>query len=219
MKVLLFGATGMVGQSVLRECLLDPAVERVVAVGRRATGQQHPKLRDVTVPDLADLSAVEAELAGFDACFFCVGVSSAGMSEDDYTRVTVTLAVRVAETLLRLNPGMTFVFVSGMGADSSERGRVMWARVKGRAENALLKMPFRAVYVIRPAVIIPRHGITSSTWMYRALYAVLRPLLPAVRRLAPNHVTTTDQLGRAMIKVARDGWPTRILESRDIVRV
>jgi len=217
MDVLLFGATGMLGQGTLRECLLDPGVRRVVAVGRRPTGQQHPKLRDLVVPDLADLSAVRHELAGFDACFFCVGVSSAGMSEADYTRLTYDLTLSVARTLLAVRPAMTFIYVSGTGADSSERGRVMWARVRGKTENALIALPFKDVYVFRPAMILPRHGITSSTRLYRVLYTALRPLFPVMRRLAPSYVTTTEQFGRAMIKVARDGYPTPVLESRDIV--
>lgn len=219
MNVLLFGATGMLGQGTLRECLLDPGVERVVAVGRKATGQRHPKLREIVVPDLADLSAVRDELAGFDACFFCVGVSSAGMSEADYTRLTYDLTLSVARTLLPLNPAMTFIYVSGTGADGSEQGRVMWARVRGKTENALLRMPFQAVYVFRPAAILPRHGITSSTRLYRVLYIAMRPLFPVIRRLAPNYVTTTEQFGRAMIKVAREGYPTPVLESRDIVHL
>jgi uncharacterized protein YbjT (DUF2867 family) len=171
------------------------------------------------VPDVADLSAVESELLGFDACLFCLGATSAGMSEAEYTRLTYDLTLAVARTLLRLNPGMTFVFVSGAGADGSERGRVMWARVKGKAENAVLGMGFRAVYVFRPAAIIPLHGITSRTRWIRIATTVLRPVFPALKALFPNHVTTTEQLGRAMLKVAREGYPRPLLESRDIVRV
>jgi uncharacterized protein YbjT (DUF2867 family) len=219
MNVLLFGATGMVGQGALRECLLDPAVTRVTTVGRRATGEHHEKLREVVVPEVADLSAVESELVGFDACLFCLGVSSAGMSEAEYTRLTHDLTVSVARTLLRLNPGMTFVFVSGAGADGSERGRVMWARVKGKAENAVLGMGFAGAYVVRPAAIIPMHGITSRTRWVRIAATVLRPVFPALKALLPNQVTTTEQLGRAMLKVAREGYSKPVLESRDIVRV
>jgi uncharacterized protein YbjT (DUF2867 family) len=219
MNVLLFGATGMVGQGALRECLLDPGVTHVAMVGRRATGEHHEKLREIVVPEVAELSAVESELVGFDACLFCLGVSSAGMSEAEYTRLTVDLTLAVAGTLLRLNPGMTFVFVSGAGADGSERGRVMWARVKGKAENALLGMGFAAAYVFRPAAIIPLHGITSRTRWIRIATVVLRPAFPLMKALLPNQVTTTEQLGRAMLKVAREGYPKRVLESRDIVRV
>ncbi|OLD17883.1 MAG: epimerase [Acidobacteria bacterium 13_1_40CM_3_65_5] len=218
MNVLLFGATGMIGQGVLREALLDPDVERVVAVGRSATDQQHPKLRDLVVRDVADLTGVESELAGFDACFFCLGVSSAGMSEERYTRVTFDLTLAVAATLARLNPQMTFVYVSGMGTDSTERGRVMWARVKGRTENALLRQPFKAAYMVRPGVIIPLHGIRSKTMWYRLLYAATQPLYPVVKAVAPNAVTTTEQMGRAMLALVRRGYATPILETKDINR-
>src|SRR3954452_11003837 len=157
MKVLIFGATGMVGQSVLRECLLDPGIGTVQTVGRAATGAHHAKLREVVRKDLFDLAGLEPELGGSDACFFCLGVTAGGLSEAEYTRLTYTLAVGVAETLSRLNPGMTFVFVSGAGADSSERGRVMWARIKGKTENAILRLPFKS-YVFRPGVGLPAHG-------------------------------------------------------------
>jgi uncharacterized protein YbjT (DUF2867 family) len=219
MNIVLFGATGMVGQGALRECLLDDGVRRVLAVGRAATGQRHEKLREVVVPDVADLSAVEGELVGFDACLFCLGVSSAGMSEADYTRLTVDITLAVARTLLRLNPGMTFVFVSGTGTDASERGRVMWARVKGKAENALLGMGFRAAYMFRPAAIVPMHGITSRTRWIRIANTVLKPVFPALKALLPSYVTTTEQLGRAMLKVAREGYPKTVIEARDIPQV
>ena len=218
MNVLLFGATGMIGQGVLRQALLDPDVERVMAVGRSATDQQHPKLRDLVVPDVADLTGVESELAGFDACFFCLGVSSVGMSEERYTRITFDLTLAVAATLARLNPQMTFVYVSGMGTDSTERGRVMWARVKGRTENALRRQPFKAAYMVRPGVIIPLHGIRSKTMWYRLLYAATRPLYPVVKAVAPNAVTTTEQMGRAMLALVRRGYATPILETKDINR-
>ncbi len=216
LTVALFGATGMVGQGVLRECLLDPGVARVLAVGRTATGQQHPKLRELVVPSLGDLSTIETELASTNACFFCVGVSSAGMSEERYAQVTYDLTVAAARTLVRLNPAMTFVYVSGTGTDSSEHGRVMWARVKGRTENALLGMPFRAAYMFRPGVIIPGAGIRSRTTWYRLFYAIATPLYPLLRRLSPSAVTTTEQMGRAMLAVARRGYPKRVLETKDI---
>jgi len=216
MNVLLFGATGMVGQGALRECLLDPGVRRVLTVGRRATGQRSEKLRELVVPAVTDLSAVEPELSGFDACLFCLGVSSAGMSEERYTTLTYDLTFAVAQTLVRRNPGMTFLYVSGMGTDSSEQGRTMWARVKGRTENALLHLPFKAAYMFRPAIILPLHGIRSSTRWTRILYTVTRPLYPIFRTLFPNYVTTTEQLGRALLTVAREGFPKPILEPPDI---
>jgi uncharacterized protein YbjT (DUF2867 family) len=216
MKVILFGATGMVGQGVLRECLLDPEVLSVLAVGRAATGQKHEKLREIVHADLFDLAPIEGLLAGHDACFFCLGVSSAGMSEQDYTRVTHDLTVAVARTLATLNPGMTFVYVSGTGTDSSERGRSMWARVKGKTENALLTLPFKAAFMFRPGFIQPMHGIKSRTRLYRIFYAVLWPLYPVFRVLLPNLVTTTEKVGTAMIRVAKDSAPKTLLENRDI---
>jgi uncharacterized protein YbjT (DUF2867 family) len=216
MRVVLFGATGMVGQGVLRECLLSPEVDSVLAVGRHATGVRHDKLREIVHGDLTDLSPLEGELAGYGACFFCLGVSSAGMGEAEYTRVTYDLTIAVASALVRLNPEMTFVYVSGAGTDGSERGRVMWARVKGRTENALLAMPFRAAYMFRPGLIQPLHGVVSLTRAYRIFYAVARPLLPLLRALFPGGVTTTEQVGRAMLRAARDGAAKRVIETRDI---
>ncbi len=216
MNVALFGATGMVGQGVLGECLGDPLVESVLVVGRSATGRQDPKLHEHVVQDIAALSSVESEIARIDATFFCVGVSSLGMSEGDYTRLTFELTLSVARALAAIRPAMTFVYVSGMGTDSSERGRTMWARVKGRTENALLALPFKAAYMFRPGMIVPGPGIQSRTTWYRLLYAITRPLGPVVQRFFPNAVTTSEQLGRAMLAVARGGYPARVLETRDI---
>jgi uncharacterized protein YbjT (DUF2867 family) len=219
MKVILFGASGMVGQGVLRECLLDPAVEGVLSVGRRPLGERSEKLREIVQPDLRDLAGVEDRLRGYDACFFCLGVSSVGRSEPEYRRVTYDLTVGVAERLARLNPGMTFVYVSGAGTDSSERGRSMWARVKGRTENALLRTPFRAAYMFRPGIIRPMHGIRSRTTGYRIAYRVLSPLLWVVGRVAPNSLTSTEAVGRAMIRVVSLGAPKPILDTREINRL
>jgi len=218
-KVLLFGATGMVGQGVLRECLLDSGVERVMAVGRTGTGRQEPKLGELVVPDVASLGGVEGQLAGYDACFFCLGVSSLGMAEERYTRLTYDLTLSVARTVARCSPGLTFVYVSGAGTDSSERGRSMWARVKGRTENELLRLPFKAAYMFRPGAILPLHGVRSKTRWIRWLYALVAPIAPAWRALLPDSITTTEQVGRAMLRVARDGYQTRILETRDINRL
>jgi uncharacterized protein YbjT (DUF2867 family) len=215
MKVVLFGATGMIGQGVLRECLLAPDVDSVVAVGRNPTVRQHPKLHQVTVDDFTDLSPVEGDLAGADACFYCLGITSVGRSEAEYTRVTYDFTAAAVDVLARVNPDLTFVFVSGASTDSTERGRVMWARVKGRAENAVLAA-FANGYAFRPAVIQPTHGITSKTRLYRVLYAVTAPVFPVLRRLFPAYVTSTEAIGQAMLRVARQGHPTRILESRDL---
>lgn len=216
MQVILFGASGMVGQGVLRECLLDPEVTTVLSIVRSSNGQQHAKLREIVHKDFLDFSSIEAELSGFNACFFCLGVSSAGMSEENYRRVTYDIALAAAQTLVKLNPHMTFVYVSGAGTDSSERGRVMWARVKGQTENALLRLPFKAAFMFRPGVIVPLHGIKSRTMLYRVPYAVLGPILPLLKRLFPKYVTTTEKLGRAMLIAAKRGAPKPVLESSDI---
>jgi uncharacterized protein YbjT (DUF2867 family) len=208
----------MVGQGVLRECLQDPSVERVLAIGRSPAGPRHDKLRELVVKDFLDFSGIERDLAGNDACFFCLGITSAGMSEADYRRVTYDIALAAARALVKVNPGMTFIFVSGMGADSSEKGRVMWARVKGQTENALLALPFKAVYAFRPAAIQPLHGIRSKTTWINAAYAVVGPLYPVLKALFPKYVTTTEVVGRAMINVARHGAPQRVLENQDINR-
>lgn len=215
MRAILFGATGMIGSGVLRECLLDARARRVLAIGRASCGQRHAKLAEIVRADLFDLREIEPQLAGYDTCFFCLGVSSAGMSEPDYTRVTLELPLAVARTLVRVSPSLAFCLISGAGADSSERGRTMWARVKGRAENALLALSPRAI-VFRPGLIQPLHGITSRTRAYRALYAVLGPAFPVLRALAPGVVTTTERLGQAMIESVAAGAPKRVLESSDI---
>jgi uncharacterized protein YbjT (DUF2867 family) len=218
-KVILFGATGMVGQGVLRECLLDPEVVEILAMGRNTTGQRHGKLLEIVREDLFDLSDIAVSLAGCDACFFCLGVSSAGMKEAQYRRLTYDLTLSVARILAKQNPEMTFLYVSGAGTDSSERGRSMWARVKGKTENDLLKLPFQAAYMLRPGYIQPTHGIRSKTGWYRALYAVTTPMYPLMKALLRNYVMTTEDLGRAMIKIAKQGAPNRVLEVQDINRI
>ena len=216
MKVILFGATGMVGQGVLRECLLDASVERVLAVGRSPTGQAHGKLREIVHGNFTDFSGIESELAGYDACFFCLGVSSIGMDEERYRHLTYDITMSAATTLAKLNPGMVFTYVTGRGTDSTEQGSLMWARVKGKTENDLLKLPFKAAYLFRPAGIQPLHGVRSKTAWVNAIYVVAAPLLSYLTRVAPKYMTTSEQLGRAMIEVARDGYPKPVLESEDI---
>jgi uncharacterized protein YbjT (DUF2867 family) len=219
MNVILFGGTGMVGQGVLRECLLAPDVERVLAVGRSPTGQRHQKLEELVVADLHDLAPHAAALTGFDACFFCLGVSSAGLDEATYRRITFDLTLSAATLLAGRNPAMTFVYVSGTGTDSSERGRTMWARIKGQTENALLRLPFKAAFMFRPGAIQPLHGATSRTWWVRALYLVVAPIFPLLDSLWPGSVTTTERLGRAMLEVARRGAPSPVVEAREIDRM
>ena len=220
MKVIIFGATGMVGQGVLRECLRDPDVELAGTVGRSPAAEQNPnlrgpKLREIVHRDLADLSAIEGELSGFDACFFSLGVSSSGMKEADYKRITYDLTLAAAKTLSRLNPGMTFIYVSGAGTDSSKQSRIMWARVKGRTENALLRLPL-AAYMFRPGLIQPLDGIKSKTPSYRVLYGLTKPLLPLLRWALPNLVLSTRDIGLATLAVAKRGYEKRILETKDI---
>ena len=202
----------MVGQGVLRECLLDPSVEKVLSIGRSKTGQQHPKLREIVHADIADLAPIEAQLTGYDACFFTLGVSSVGMKEAEYRRITYDLTLSAAQTLVKLNPEMTFLYISGAGTG----GTSMWARVKGETENALLRLPFKAAYMFRPGFIQPLHGVKSKTALYRIPYAILGPFNSLFLKFFPKYATTTEVLGRALIKAARDGAPERVLESQDI---
>jgi uncharacterized protein YbjT (DUF2867 family) len=215
-KVILLGATGMVGQCVLRDCLLDPEVETVLAIGRNAIGQQHEKLHEIVHNNLSDLSAIQGSLSGYNTCFFCLGVSAAGMNEEAYRRVTYDLTISVARTLAKPNPTMTFIYVSGAGTDSTERGRMMWARVKGKIENTLLQIPFKAVYMFRLGFIQPLHGVRTKTKWYRAVYAIMGPLYPVWKLLFPKYVTTTECLGRAMLNVAKRGFLKSVLENQDI---
>jgi uncharacterized protein YbjT (DUF2867 family) len=207
MKVILFGSTGMVGQGVLRECLRDPGVTEVIAVVRSASGREHAKLREVVHADFSDFSALQLE---GDACFWCLGVSSAGMSEADYMRITHDYTIAAAKVLARST--MTFIFVSGTGA----QGNAMWARVKRKTEDALFAMPFKAVYVFRPGLIQPLHGIKSRTRLYNVLYPILYPLMLVARVVAPSLITDTERVGRAMLGVARKGFPKQVLENPDI---
>lgn len=207
----------MVGRGALRELLADADVSQVLAIGRSATGQRHPKLKELIQQDVSDLQMLEHELGGYDACLFCLGVSAVGLSEPEYKRVTYDLTIRVAQTLERLNPRMTFVYVSGGGTDPTERGNVMWARVKGATENALLAMPFSRAYMLRPGFVRPLHGIVSKTGWYRALYALAGPLYPVLRRVFPGQVTTTEEVGQAMLHLLKRGSTERVLENRDIV--
>ncbi len=219
MRVLIVGATGMVGQGVLRECLSAPDVKEVIVLGRSKIEPAPPKLRQFVQDDLFDLTRVEPELRGIDVCFFCLGVSSTGMSEAAYSHVTYNLTLAVATVLARLNPAMTFTYVSGAGTDSTELGRIMWARVKGRTENALKALPFAGVYLFRLSFIQPLHGIQSKTPSYRRLYKLIGPLLPLMRRLFPNHVLTTEEVGQAMLNAARREPGRLVLEPRDIARL
>ena len=216
MKVILFGATGMVGQGVLRECLGASDVESVLSIVRSPSGQSHPKLREVLHKDFTDYTAIAHELEGYDACFFCLGISSAGMSEADYTKITYDYALAAARTLAERSPSLTFCFVSGAGTDATEKGRTMWARVKGKTENAIRALPFARTVMFRPGYIHPMHGVSSKTRLYRVFYALLTPIYPVARALAPGLVTTTENVGLAMLQAARTGSDKPVLENAGI---
>lgn len=215
MNVLLFGATGMVGDGVLADCLADSRVDNVLAVTRSPIGITDKKLRELRRKDFFDYRDLAREFENIDACFFCLGVSSLGMGEKDYYHLTYDLTLSAASSLAAAHPNATFCYVSGEGTDSSERGRRMWARVKGKTENALLALPLDA-YMFRPGFIRPRPGARSKTRWYRLAYAILNPLYPLLSKLAPRHMTTLDNVAHAMIAVAIGGYDKRVLENRDI---
>nr|WP_286672259.1 epimerase [Cohnella hashimotonis] len=207
----------MVGKSVLRECLLEDKVQGIMTIGRTRTNQQHQKLRQIILQEVADLSTVEPELTGYDACFFCLGVSSVGMKEEEYRKITYDMTLSVAQTLARLNPQMTFIYVSGSGTDSSEKGRSMWARVKGKTENDLLRLPFQAAYMFRPGAILPSHGVKSKTKLYQIFYDAMKPFYPLLKKL--HIVITSEQLGKAMIQVASGGYPRSVIENNELKKI
>jgi uncharacterized protein YbjT (DUF2867 family) len=214
LKVAVFGATGMVGQGVLAECLAAGDVAQVTTVGRSrsGSGSKDPKLRQLVAADPGDLRALEADLTGLDACFWCLGVSAAGLSEAEYARLNYEMTVAAARTLVRLDPQMTFVYVSGAGTDATEAGSTMWARVKGRTENALQRLGFKAVYLFRPGVIQPLDGIRSKTPAYRWFYVAAAPFWPLLRLVLGDRLLTTAEVGRAMLEAARSGAGNVVLE-------
>ena len=214
MRIVLFGGTGQIGRGVLLEALDDPGVTDVLAIGRAKTGESHPRLREVEHRDLFDLAPVAAEMRGADACIFCIGVSAVGMSEADYTRITHDMTLAVANRFLASNPDAAFLFISGQGADTTESGALMWARVKGRTENALLAMPFRAVTIFRPGLVLPERGIQSRTRWYRVFYTVTRPLGGLF--VGAGVATTTTLLGLAMLEAVEHPPGERILDNRAI---
>lgn len=206
------GVTGMIGEGVLHECLNHELVDRILVLGRRPSGMSHPKLKEVITPDLSDLSSVKDEIQGYNACYFCAGVSSIGKNEEEYTRLTYDLTLGAAKSLLEVNPGMAFCYVSGMGTDSSEQGKLMWARVKGRTENALAKMPFGAVYNFRPGIIQPIKGLKNTLKAYK----YLGWLMPVFSLFSKNAVVKLSDIGTAMINSVLYSYPKQILEPGDI---
>ncbi|ARB93937.1 NAD-dependent epimerase/dehydratase family protein [Legionella longbeachae] len=215
-SIIIYGATGMLGQAVLRESLLDAHIEQVTVIGRSPIGQTHPKLREIVHANLFDYHNIEEQLIGIDACFYCLGTPSTGKTEAEYTRITKDLTVTAAKILLRLNPHPSFIYISGEGADSSEKGVLMWARVRGQTENELLRMPFKRVYIVRPGIIQPLNGIKSRVRLYRLGYSMLKPILPMLRYFFPTFISSTQLLGQAMIKIARDGYEKPILRNKDL---
>ena len=212
-KAIITGVTGMVGEGVLHECLQDPSVSSVLVINRKPCSVVHPKLKEIIHADFYNLSAIESQLSGYNACFFCLGTSSVGMNEADYTKVTYTLTMHVAETLCRINPDMTFCYVSGASTDSSEKGRQMWARVKGKTENDLMKLPFKKVYNFRPGFMLPTPGLKNILSFYKYinwLYPILRPVFP-------SYMSTLADIGVAMIHAVTRGYEKQVLEVKDIV--
>jgi len=212
-RVILTGATGMVGEGVLHECLLHDAVEKVLVVGRRTCGVDHPKVNEVLVKDFHDLSGIEDQLGGYDACFFCLGISSVNIPKEEYYKTTYTLTLNFANTLCRLNPGMTFCYVSGAGTDSTEKGWLRWARVKGKTENELMKLPFKTVYNFRPAFMKPTEGLKHTLPYYKAVDW----LYPAFHAVFPNYFFTLKEFGLAMIHSVVKGYAKNVLEMKDIL--
>ena len=215
LKVIITGSTGMVGKGVLLECIDSPDVESILVINRSPVDIKHPKVKEIIHKDFFDWSAIRGQLSGYNCCFFCLGVSAAGMKEADYRRMTYDLTLGFAKVVLFLNPDMTFCYVSGAGTDSSEKGRMMWARIKGKTENDLLSLGFKAAYMFRPGYIHPMRGIKSRTPLYNAFYKVLKPLYPLLKRM-PKYVTDNVTIGRAMIAVAKNGYSKGVLESLDI---
>lgn len=214
-RAILTGATGMVGEGVLHECLLHPDVEDVLIITRKPSGVNHPKVQELIHSDFYNLSAIENKLAGYNACFFCLGVSSVGMNEADYTKLTHTLTMHVAGVLSKQNPGMTFCYISGAATDASEKGRIMWARVKGKTENDLQKLPFKKVYLFRPGYMQPTKGLKNVLKYYK----YVSWMYPFLRMVFPSGVSTLKELALAMINTVRLGYEINALEVKDIVKL
>jgi len=216
-KVIITGATGMVGKGVLLECLDHPEINEVLVIGRNPVGIEHPKLKELIHQDLSDFSEVRGRLSGYDACFFCLGISAAGLTEEQYRKITCDYTLALAKTLVEINPKMTFNYVSGQGTDSSEKGRMMWARVKGKTENDLLKLGFKQAFMFRPGAIIPLRGIKSRTKSYQFMYDYFMWLVKIIKAVAPDSVVTTTQLGQAMINSMLKGYDKNVLTPKDIL--
>jgi uncharacterized protein YbjT (DUF2867 family) len=215
LKVIITGATGMVGEGVLHECLQHQDVGKVLVITRKPTGYSNPKLNEIIQSDFSDVSSLNEQLKGYNACYFCIGVTSVGKKEPEYTKLTYTLTMNFATALANLNSDMTFCYISGSGTDSTERGRIMWARVKGKTENDLMKLPFKRVYNFRPAMIEPYLPLKPSQTYYKAM-RYTSWLFPILKVIAPNYITTLRDLALAMIKSSLTGYPKNVLEVKDI---
>ncbi|WP_343306233.1 NAD-dependent epimerase/dehydratase family protein [Chitinophaga niabensis] len=215
LRVIITGATGMVGEGVLHECLQSPDITAVLLINRKPSGVTHPKLKEIIHSDFFELSSIEGQLSGYDACYFCLGVSAIGMNEEDYYRMTYTLTLYIAQVLSKVNPEMVFCYVSGSGTDSSEKGRVMWARVKGKTENDLMNLPFKKVYAFRPGYMQPTKGLKNV----KKYYNYMSWMYPFFRTVFPSFVSTLKELGQAMIAVTKDGYPKKVLEVKDIIKL
>ena len=214
-KAIVTGATGMVGEGVLHECLSHPGVEQILVINRKPCGVVHPKLKEIIHTDFFNFSSIEDQLQGYNACFFCLGVSSIGMKEDAFTKFTYTLTMHVATTLAKYNPGMTFCYISGKSTDSSEKGKIMWARVKGKTENDLMKLPFKKVYAFRPGFMKPTKGLKNTLPAYK----YMGWLFPVLQLLSKNYASTLKEVGDAMINVVLKGYNKQVLEVKDIIEL
>ncbi len=215
LRVIITGTTGMVGEGVLHECLQNPDITAVLLINRKPLGITHPKLKEIIHSDFFELSSIEGQLSGYDACYFCLGVSAIGMNEEDYYRMTYTLTLYVAQVLSKANPEMVFCYVSGSGTDSSEKGRAMWARVKGKTENDLMNLPFKKVYAFRPGYMQPTKGLKNV----KKYYHYMSWMYPFFRTVFPSFVSTLKELGLAMIAVTKNGYPKKVLEVKDIIKL
>jgi uncharacterized protein YbjT (DUF2867 family) len=218
-KVIITGASGMVGKGVLLECLNHDSISEVLVVGRNPLGINHPKLKELIHSDFTNFAEVKDQLLGYDACFFCLGISAAGLNDEQYKRITYDFTLALAKTLFEINPKMTFNYVSGEGTDSSEKGKMMWARVKGKTENDLLNLGFKQAFMFRPGAIIPLRGIKSKTKSYQFMYDYFLWLVKIIKLAAPNSVVSTTQIGLAMINSVLNGYPEKILKPKDILKL
>ncbi len=216
-NVIITGATGMIGKGVLLECLDNDTIGKVLVIGRNPVGIQHPKLKELIHLDFTDFSSVKNQLSDYDACFFCLGVSAGGMKEAQYKKITYDLTLALANILFKINSGMTFNYVSGVGTDSSEKGRMMWARVKGKTENDLLRLGFKQAYMFRPGAIIPLKGIKSKTKSYQFIYDYFTWLLKGIKAFVPNSIVDTTQIGLAMVNSMLRGYDKKVLGPKDII--